>query len=116
MFQYTVGVGGALAPKSPATVAAGRFPLGIAISADGKSIYAANAGDNTISQYAVGADGTLSARSPAAVPAGSNPLEIAVTPSPRVPTSKEQCKNGGWRKIPAVQEAGQCIAFVNQGP
>ena len=116
VFQYTVGVGGALAPKSPATVAAGRFPLGIAISADGKSVYAANAGDNTVSQYAVGADGTLSARSPAAVPAGSNPLEIAVTPSPRVPASKEQCKNGGWRNFPQFRNQGQCVAFVERGP
>jgi DNA-binding beta-propeller fold protein YncE len=111
VFQYTAGVGGALAPKSPATVVAGRFPLGIAISADGKSIYAANAGDNTVSQYAVGADGTLSARSPAAVPAGSNPLEIAVTPSPRVPTSIEQCKSGGWQQF-GFKSQGGCVAFV----
>jgi 6-phosphogluconolactonase len=116
VLQYTAGADGALTPKSPATVGAGRSPLGIAIHPDGRSVYAANASDNTISQYSVAADGTLSPNSPATVAAGSNPLEIAVTPLPRVPTSKEQCKNGGWRNFPQFKNQGQCIAFVNRGP
>ena len=41
--QYDVGAGGALAPKSPATVAAGRStPSGVAVSPDGASVYVAN--------------------------------------------------------------------------
>jgi DNA-binding beta-propeller fold protein YncE len=116
VFQYTVGIGGELASKSPAAVAAGTFPLGIAISADGRSVYAANAGESSISQYLVGAGGILSARSPATVAAGANPVDIAVSPLPRVPTSKEQCKNGSWRNFSQFKNQGQCIAFVERGP
>jgi hypothetical protein len=32
------------------------------------------------------------------------------------PTSKEQCKNGGWRNFPQFTNEGQCIKFVNHGP
>jgi DNA-binding beta-propeller fold protein YncE len=115
VLQYTVGAGGTLTPKSPAAVAAGRFPLGIAVSGDGRSVYAANAGDDSVSQYAAATGGALSPRSPAAVPAGHNPIEIAVTPAARVPTGKEQCKHGGWRRF-GFKNQGQCIAFVHHGP
>ena len=40
--QYDVGAGGALSPKSPATVAAGDGPYGVAVSPDGGSVYVAN--------------------------------------------------------------------------
>jgi DNA-binding beta-propeller fold protein YncE len=40
--QYDVGPGGALSPKSPATVPAGRFPERLAVSPDGGSVYVAN--------------------------------------------------------------------------
>ena len=29
-----------------------------------------------------------------------------------VPTSKEQCKNGGWRTFPGFRNQGDCVAFV----
>jgi hypothetical protein len=32
------------------------------------------------------------------------------------PTTKDQCKNGGWRDFPKFKNQGQCIAFVNHGP
>ncbi len=32
------------------------------------------------------------------------------------PTSKDQCKNGGWRNYPQFTNQGQCIALVNHGP
>jgi hypothetical protein len=32
------------------------------------------------------------------------------------PTSKEQCKNGGWRNFPQFTNEGQCVKFVNRGP
>jgi hypothetical protein len=39
---------------------------------------------------------------------------LAVT-LPRVPTSKEQCKNGGWRNFGTMfKNQGQCMAFVRQ--
>ena len=31
------------------------------------------------------------------------------------PTSKEQCRNGGWRTFPAFKNQGQCVAFVARG-
>jgi DNA-binding beta-propeller fold protein YncE len=111
VLQYSAGADGALSPKSPASVGAGRFPLGIAIQPDGESVYAANAGDNSISQYSVAADGSLSPKSPGTVATGAGPLEIAVTPLPNVPTSIEQCRNGGWRQF-GFKNQGQCIAFV----
>jgi DNA-binding beta-propeller fold protein YncE len=114
--QFTVGFDGTLTPMSPASVPAGRDPLGIAVHPNGKSVYVANGNSDNVSQYSVGADGRLSAMSPAAVTSGRNPLEIAISPSAQVPTSKEQCKNGGWRNFPQFKNQGQCIAFVNHGP
>jgi hypothetical protein len=37
-----------------------------------------------------------------------------VTPAARVPTSNEQCKNGGWSRF-GFKNQGQCIAFVHRG-
>jgi hypothetical protein len=37
---------------------------------------------------------------------------VDVTPPPPLPTSKEQCKNGGWRNFPQFKNQGQCIRFV----
>ena len=69
--QYDVGAGGALAPKSPATVAAGDVPFGVAVSPDGGSVYVANVSGDNVSQYDVGAGGALSPKSPATVAAGT---------------------------------------------
>jgi hypothetical protein len=32
------------------------------------------------------------------------------------PTSKDQCKHGGWRNYPGFKNEGQCVAFVQRGP
>ena len=40
-------------------------------------------------------------------PPGDGPFRVAVSPLPGVPTSKDQCKNGGWRKFPRLQEPGR---------
>ena len=42
--------------------------------------------------------------------------DIVVVDAPPLPTSKEQCKKGGWRDFPQFKNQGQCIAFVNHGP
>jgi hypothetical protein len=34
---------------------------------------------------------------------------------PDAPTSKDQCKNDGWRNFPQFKNQGQCVAFVNHG-
>ena len=78
--QYDIGAGGALSPKNPATVAAGTFPNGVAVSPDGGSVYVTNIGDDSVSQYDIGAGGALSPKNPATVAAGDGPNEVAVSP------------------------------------
>ena len=48
--------------------------------------------------------------------AGCRPDRDRGEPGASVPTSKDQCKNGGWRNFPQFKNQGQCIAFVNHGP
>jgi streptogramin lyase len=36
--------------------------------------------------------------------------------TPPLPTSKDQCKNGGWRNFPQFKNEGQCVAFVLHNP
>jgi 6-phosphogluconolactonase len=106
---------GALSPKTPPIVEAGGGTVAVAVSPDAESVYAANGFGNTVSQYTVdGSTGALSPKDPATVSAGEGPDGIAVGPA--VPTSKAQCKNGGWRNFPQFKNQGQCIAFVNHGP
>ncbi len=78
--QYDVGPGGMLAPKSPATVAAGDQPSDVAVSPDGRSVYVANSFDHTVSQYDVGAGGALTPKDPPTVDAGGTPFGVAVSP------------------------------------
>ena len=68
--QYDVGAGGALSPKSPATVATGGDPDGVAVSPDGRASTSPTS-QRRVSQYDVGAGGALSPKSPATVAAGS---------------------------------------------
>jgi len=35
---------------------------------------------------------------------------------PEEPTSKKQCKKGGWRTFPQFKNQGQCVAFVQRSP
>jgi hypothetical protein len=32
------------------------------------------------------------------------------------PTSKEQCKDGGWRNFPGFKNQGECVTFVQRHP
>jgi DNA-binding beta-propeller fold protein YncE len=115
--QYSVGAGGALSVKSPATVPTGVSPIAVAVAPDGQSAYVTSGNDNAVYQYDIDPEsGVLAPKSPASVAAGTLPSGIAVTPLPRMPTSNEQCKNGGWRNFPQFKNQGQCIAFVNHGP
>jgi hypothetical protein len=76
-----LSAGGVLAPKSPATVAAGSGrSVGVAVSPDGASVYVANSDDNNVYQYDVGAGGLLTPKSPASVAGGTVPEFMAVSP------------------------------------
>jgi hypothetical protein len=35
--------------------------------------------------------------------------------APLLPTSKEQCKNGGWRNFAQFKHQGDCVSFVETG-
>jgi DNA-binding beta-propeller fold protein YncE len=113
--QFDVGAGGRLSPKIPAMVAAGIQPIGVAVSPDGKSVYVTDTAGDKVFQYDVGAGGALSPKTPGAVAAGIHPVAVAVSPLPRVPTSKDQCKDGGWRDYPGFKNQGDCVSFVATG-
>jgi hypothetical protein len=113
--QFDIGAGGRLSPKSPATVAAGIQPIGVAVSPEGSSVYVTDTAGDKVFQYDVGAGGRLSPKSPATVAAGIHPVAVAVSPLPRLPTTKEQCKNGGWRNFPGFKNQGACVTFVATG-
>jgi hypothetical protein len=51
---------------------------------------------------------------PAGVPvdAADDGGDLVVTDVQPFPTSKDQCKNGGWRNFPDFKNQGQCIRFV----
>jgi YVTN family beta-propeller protein len=110
---YEVAADGTLTPNGG--IGAGSGPAGIAVNPDGKSVYVTNSIADTVSQYDVSANGVLRFKSPGFVPVGTHPEGIAVTPLPRVPTSKDQCKNGGWRNFPQFHNQGQCVAFIERG-
>jgi hypothetical protein len=41
--------------------------------------------------------------------------DLVVTDSQPSPTSKEQCKNGGWRTYGVFKNQGDCVSFVATG-
>ena len=45
------------------------------------------------------------------------PVGVAVRPvaPSRVPTTKDQCKNGGWRNFGVFKNQGDCVSFVATG-
>jgi hypothetical protein len=62
------------------SIAAGNQPLGVTISPDGKSVYAVNIGDGTVSQYDVGGGGALATKSTPTVGSGAHSSFIAMVP------------------------------------
>jgi hypothetical protein len=40
------------------------------------------------------------------------PYDIVVTDAPAAPTSKDQCKNGGWKTYGVFKNQGDCVSFV----
>jgi hypothetical protein len=38
--------------------------------------------------------------------------DIVVVDAPPLPTSKEQCKNGGWQDFGMFENQGDCVSFV----
>jgi hypothetical protein len=38
--------------------------------------------------------------------------DIVVVDAPPLPTSKDQCENGGWRNFPGFKNQGNCVSWV----
>jgi DNA-binding beta-propeller fold protein YncE len=83
--QFNIMAGGALKPKSPATLPAAGSPTSIAMSPDGQSVYALDRDGEAVLQYDVGTNGRLSPKTPASVSVGSScaPGGLAVSPDSR---------------------------------
>jgi hypothetical protein len=48
----------------------------------------------------------------------SNPAflaNISATLSPALPTTKDECKNGGWQSFDVFKNQGDCVSFVATG-
>jgi hypothetical protein len=43
------------------------------------------------------------------------PQDFAVTDAHPLPTSKDQCKNGGWQDFGVFKNQGDCVSFVATG-
>ena len=53
---------------------------------------------------------------PAGLPAYFNDQgDLVVTDAPPLPTSKDQCKNGGWQTYGVFKNQGDCVSFVATG-
>ncbi len=50
--------------------------------------------------------------SPLSVPTSPLNGRAVVFDAPPLPTSKEQCKNGGWRSFGVFKNQGDCVSFV----
>jgi YVTN family beta-propeller protein len=75
---------GVLTPKTPAAVASGVSPSGVAVTPDGRSAYVTNQLSGSVSQYDVDpATGALTPKAAPAVASGLGPVAIAVTPDGR---------------------------------
>lgn len=51
-------------------------------------------------------------------PLAGGPLaegDLAVTDALARPTSKEQCKHGGWRRFPGFRNQGDCVSSLSAG-
>jgi YVTN family beta-propeller protein len=89
--QYTIRSDGSLSPKIPSTVSAGTSPYGVAVSADGKSVYVTDHGGRgarpgTLYRFEVDPRGALSPTPSDRLPAGIGPLRVAVNPPQNTPT------------------------------
>jgi 6-phosphogluconolactonase (cycloisomerase 2 family) len=80
--QYAINPNGTLTALSPATVAAGSDPNGVAVTPNGKYVYLANYASNAVSIYDVGPTEALTpnSASPFSSAALNGPSGIAISP------------------------------------
>lgn len=112
--QYDINpTSGTLSPKTPATVPArqGSTASGLAVSPDGRNLYVVN--HFVVSQYTIDpTSGRLTPNNPATIPTGGSGVGIAIASSRSFPTSKSQCKKGGWKTYGVFKNQGDCVSYV----
>src|SRR5205807_9428170 len=97
-------------------------PIAVAITPDGSRAYVTIRDSNTITVVDTTTNTVVSSfpiACPTGIAIGPAPIPIP-TPTPQVgpPTSKDQCKNGGWQTFNTprrFKNQGDCIQFVNTG-
>ena len=77
---FTVNLSTGAVSGVGSAVVTGATPVAMAITPDAKSLFVANAGDNTVSAYTVNSDGSLTAQG-TATPTGQLPVALAVDPA-----------------------------------
>jgi trimeric autotransporter adhesin len=79
--QFAIGADGSLTPLTPATIAAGNGPNGIAANPAAPYVYVVNYNSSDVYQYSIGAGGLLNPLATPTVAAGTNAASIALTPT-----------------------------------
>jgi hypothetical protein len=67
--------------------------------------------------FAQPAGGPVNCAAPSFLPDVGGQLagDIVVIDAPALPTSKDQCKNGGWQSFGIFKNQGDCVSFVATG-
>jgi hypothetical protein len=73
----------------------------------------AGSGDDVVMAFPTG--DTTCSRSITSTPDVLISGDAIVHDAPPVPTSKEQCTNGGWRRYDVFKNLGACVSFVATG-
>jgi 6-phosphogluconolactonase (cycloisomerase 2 family) len=81
ILQYAVGTNGALSLLSTTGVAAGSYPVSIAVDPSGKFAYVADSTNSSVLQYSVGSKGQLTPLANPSVATGGNPSSMAFSPN-----------------------------------
>jgi len=86
-------------------------PYGVAITPNGTRAYLTNPGLGSVSVIDTGSNTVV-----ATVGVGNDPEGVAITPGVGPPTSRDQCKKGGWKTFTVPRKftnQGDCVSFVN---
>jgi YVTN family beta-propeller protein len=89
--------------------ASAETPTGVAITPNGAFAYASNFNSNNVSVIDTSSNTIV-----ALIGGLDGPGDIAMS-SLLPPTTKDQCKDGGWQTFtfPSFKNQGQCVSFVN---
>jgi hypothetical protein len=97
---------GALSPLASAAVAAGKFPIGVAVSPDAKRVYFTNNFDSTVSQYDVGSGGALARKTPPPCRRARIRTESRSLRCHACRPARSSARNGGWRRSASRTKGG----------